>query len=202
MLIALGQQGFGQTAKKHQMRTPWSKTAGKGLPLNEYPRPQMVRDNWVNLNGPWQYSIEPRDAGAPSAWQGTILVPFPIEAPLSGVERTVAPDSALWYHRTFVLKGKPLHKKMVLHVGAADYEATVYVNGQPVTTHKGGYTSFSADITPFLKGGNEELMIRVWDPTDKGEQARGKQTDHPGGIYYTSVTGIWQTVWYEVVPES
>lgn len=202
MLAATQQFASAQSTKGKQMKTPWAKDAGVSVPLNDYPRPQMVRTNWVNLNGSWDRAIQPKNVENPSNWQGKIIVPFPVESALSGVQQKVGPDSMLWYKRTFSIKENLAHKKVLLHVGAADYEATVFLNGKKVTTHKGGYTSFSADITSFLKGGNEELTISVWDPTDHGEQARGKQVSNPGGIYYTSVTGIWQTIWYEVVPET
>ncbi len=198
LLAAAIQQGFAQTAPTAYLHTPWTKEALNSKPLNDYPRPQMVRSNWENLNGMWQYCIQPKQSGMPVQWQGHIRVPFPLESPLSGVQRSMGPDSALWYRRSCAIKKIP-GKRVLLHIGAADYEATVYVNGQQVMQHQGGYTSFSADITPYLKGAQEEIVIRVWDPTDQGEQPRGKQTSHPGGIYYTAVTGIWQTVWYETV---
>ncbi|RFM27210.1 beta-galactosidase [Deminuibacter soli] len=203
LLLAQAQQfAFAQPATGKQMKTPWAKDAARTIPLNEYPRPQLVRGNWTNLNGLWDYTIQPKNKGIPDSWKGKIMVPFPVESVLSGVQQKVGPDSLLWYRRTFRIQQNLAGKKVLLHIGAADYEATVLVNGKPVATHKGGYTAFSADITASLKGGNEELLISVWDPTDHGEQARGKQVTHPGGIYYTSVTGIWQTVWFEVVPET
>ena len=181
------------------MLTPWSKQVNRALPLNEYPRPEMVRKQWANLNGSWDYAIEPASNNFPARWQGKILVPFPVESYLSGVQKRVSPDSALWYRRSFTVKAHG-GGKVLLYFGAIDWKSEVFLNGSKIARHEGGYDGFSMDITSFLKAGEQSLVVKVWDPTDAGEQGRGKQVRNPKGIYYTPVTGIWQTVWYEIVP--
>ena len=170
----------------------------------EYPRPQMVRDEWINLNGLWDYAIVPRDNERPDEFDGQILVPFPVESALSGVKQRVGVDRCLWYRRTFDAPADSSNKRVLLHFGAVDWETTVWVNGIEVVTHRGGYDPFSCDITDALarSEGKNEIVVRVWDPTDDGHGARGKQTKNPRGIWYTPVTGIWQTVWLETVPEA
>ena len=190
-----------QPAGGRQMLTKWTEKVDKAKPLNEYPRPNMVRRNWQNLNGQWDYAILPKEQ-KPADWQGKILVPFPVESYLSGVQKTVGKDSVIWYKRSFMVNKGAAHNKVLLHFGAIDWQADVYLNGKKIAAHEGGYTSFTVDATSYLIGGREELTVRVWDPTDDGKQARGKQIKNPKGIYYTPVTGIWQTVWLEVVPET
>jgi hypothetical protein len=164
----------------------------------------MVREDWLNLNGLWDYAIKPKDVAKPDSFDGQILVPFPIESALSGVMKPVGPDNRLWYRRTFTVPEKwnwsADKKRMLLHFGAVDWDATVWVNGKEVGNHKGGYDPFMLDITDALKqGGEQEIVLSVWDPTNTGTQPRGKQVLKPGGIWYTAVTGIWQTVWIEPV---
>jgi beta-galactosidase/beta-glucuronidase len=182
--------------------TPWAQQVDPAGPLPEYPRPQMVRSTWMNLNGLWQYALTPKTAGAmPAAVSGNILVPYAIEAALSGVGKTVGADSILWYKRTLTLPAAFKKQNVLLHFGAVDWQCDVYVNGQKVGSHQGGYDPFWFDVTAALrKSGPQEIIVRVWDPTDDGPQPRGKQVKHPNGIWYTAVTGIWQTVWLEAVP--
>lgn len=200
----------------HAQEADWQPVAGKIMsswaaqvdpeaPLPEYPRPHMVREDWQNLNGLWEYAVVPKAGqdGIPSAFQGQILVPFAIESALSGVGQRVGEDNVLWYKQTVKVPSKIRKQNVLLHFGAVDWQADVYVNGKKVGTHKGGYDPFSFDITAALnKGSKQEIAVRVWDPTDAGPQPRGKQVKHPEGIWYTPVTGIWQTVWLEPVPAS
>src|SRR5690606_21819323 len=169
------------------------------------PRPQMVREKWQNLNGLWDYSILPASSSRPSSFDGRILVPYAIESALSGVGKRVGQDSILWYRTSFQLTGRGQDDRVLLHFGAVDWETTVFVNGQEAGSHKGGYDPFSIDITTLVNGSgsnSHELVIKVWDPTSDGPQPRGKQINDPHGIWYTPVTGIWQTVWLEYVPET
>lgn len=161
----------------------------------------MARPRWINLNGEWRYAITARAATTPTRWSGTILVPFPVESHLSGVQRAVTPEQRLWYSRRFRAPTLARGERLLLHFGAVDWETSVSVNGHPVGQHRGGYDPFTFDITDALRRtGLQDLLVSVWDPTDQGPQPRGKQVLHPEGIWYTAVTGIWQTVWLEVVP--
>lgn len=183
------------------IRTRWAADVNPSNVLPEYPRPQMERKDWQNLNGLWKYAITPADASSMGEAEGDILVPFAIESSLSGVGRTVADSCALWYHRTFTVPSSWKNMKVLLNFGAVDWSCEVSVNGKKAGSHKGGYGAFSMDITKYLKGkGANELTVKVLDATDKsGFQPRGKQVSNPHGIWYTSVTGIWQTVWIEAV---
>ena len=182
--------------------TPWAKDVSSTNAHPEYPRPQMKRDQWKNLNGLWDYAIQPRNLSSPKHWSGKILVPYPVESALSGVKDSVGPMQKLWYHRTFTLGKSWTGKRILLHFGAVDWRTTVWVNGQKVGVHQGGYDPFTFDITSQLTSdGPQDLVISVWDPSDAGYQPRGKQVQHPSGIWYTSTTGIWQTVWLEPVPK-
>ena len=182
------------------IRTRWAADVKPDNPLPEYPRPQMVRPRWTSLNGQWNYQVTSRDAMRPGRWDGKITVPFPIQSQLSGVERAVSDSERLWYGRSFRAPTLGRGEKLLLHFGAVDWQSSVWVNEELVCEHRGGYDPFTCDITHALKGtGEQDLRVAVWDPTDKGPQPRGKQVLKPNGIWYTAVTGIWQTVWLEPV---
>lgn len=182
-----------------KIRTPWAEQVDPQNVLPEYPRPQMVRAEWLNLNGLWDYAIAPRGGVQPAA-EGQILVPFAVESSLSGVGREVGENNELWYMREFTIPAQWKGRDVLLHFGGVDWLAQVYVDDIQVAEHKGGYAPFSVDITPYLSAAkSHKLAVKVWDPTDKGYQPVGKQTTNPRGIWYTPVTGIWQTVWLEPV---
>lgn len=182
--------------------TPWAEQVDPENVLPEYPRPQMVRQQWLNLNGLWNYAITPCDATTFKA-EGQILVPFAVESALSGVGRRVGDENVLWYEREFTLPSSWKGKDVLLHFGAVDWETDVWVNGEYVGEHKGGYDPFTFNVTPHLrKSGRQTLRVRVYDATDQSFQPRGKQVEVPGLIWYTPVTGIWQTVWMEPVAKS
>lgn len=186
-----------------KISSPWAAQVDPSNPLPSYPRPQLYRENWKNLNGLWSYSIMQKDQNKPLAFQGKILVPFAVESALSGVGKSVGKDSILWYQTRFSLPSAMKGKKVLLHFGAVDWKTEVFLNGKKLGEHQGGYDPFSFDITSALnKSGVQELEVRVWDPADEGPQPRGKQVKRPNGIWYTSVTGIWQTVWLEAVPQT
>ena len=210
-LVGIGASGsFAQTAS--QTDAGWkpvpghimSEFAGKvepQHPLNEYPRPQMERPEWTNLNGLWDYAITEMDAEQPTSWDGKILVPFAPEAALSGVGKAVSPQQKLWYHRTFAAPDLTGGKRAILHFGSIDFESTVMVNGKQVGTHKGGSEPLEYDVTDALSGtGEQTVVVGVTDPSSAGAQPRGKQVLDPNGIWYTPVTGIWKTAWMEAVP--
>jgi hypothetical protein len=185
------------------LATRWAKDVSPEKVHGEYPRPQMVRKDWTNLNGLWDYSIIPAQASQPKEFGGKILVPFPVESSLSGVMKRVGPKEKLWYRRTLEARKPKDAGRVLLHFGAVDWEATVWVNGNEVAQHRGGYDPFSCDITDALAEGKpSELLVSASDPTDASYQPRGKQIGRPHGIWYTPTTGIWQTVWLEVVPKS
>jgi beta-galactosidase/beta-glucuronidase len=186
-----------------RITTTWAEKVNPSNPWPEYPRPQLVRKDWINLNGIWEYSILPKDQQAiPAAMQGSILVPFAVESALSGVGKTVGKDSILWYKRTITVPNTN-NRNLLLHFGAVDWQCTIFLNNKEVGRHQGGYDPFSIDITSALKkGSKQDIAIRVWDPSDDGPQPRGKQIKNPHGIWYTPVTGIWQTVWLETVPKT
>lgn len=187
---------------ENPLMTRWADDINPNNPLPEYPRPQMKREEWKNLNGLWKYSVVPVLTNRPQQWDGDILVPMAIESALSGVKQRVGPDSTLWYRKTFTVPEKWKGQRLLLHFGAVDWKTKVWVNGKPVGQHQGGYTPFSFDITDAVnKGEEQEVTVSVWDPTDDGFQPRGKQVRNPRGIWYTPTTGIWQTVWIEPVPE-
>ncbi len=185
-----------------QIRTIWAEQINPQNPLPEYPRPILVRSEWQNLNGLWDYAILAKGSGLPVHFDGKILVPFAVESSLSGVQKKVGLTNELWYQRSFTIPSAWKSKKILLNFGAVDWKADVWINDIKIGNHQGGYTAFSFDITPFLNKAVQKLTVRVWDPSDKGFQPRGKQVEKPNGIWYTSVTGIWQTVWIEAVNEN
>lgn len=186
-----------------RIKTPWAETIDVENVWGEYPRPIMERSDWKNLNGLWQYAIVPAGENNPKKWDGEILVPFAVESSLSGVGKTVGADQALWYERSFTVPSSWKGKDVMLNFGAVDWQCDVWVNDVKVGAHKGGFTPFSINVTPALAAkGDNVLKVRVWDPTDRGYQPRGKQVERPEGIWYTPVTGIWQTVWLEPVAKS
>lgn len=179
--------------------TPWGEALDREHPLPEYPRPQMRRDSYLNLNGVWDYAIR-KDARPPAAYDGKIVVPFSPESPLSGVQRQLKPDQTLWYRRTFRLPDGFHRGRVLLHFGAVDQEAYVYLNGIEIGSHGGGYLPFTFDITDALSSDENKLQVRVTDRTDGGVYGYGKQKYDRGKIWYTAQSGIWQTVWLESVP--
>lgn len=196
---------FGQSWKPagEKIKTQWAEQVDPNNPLPEYPRPQLVRKDWVNLNGLWDYAILPKGSNAPESHQGKILVPFAIESSLSGVQKTVGENHELWYNRSFSVPANWKNKRVILNFGAVDWKADVWLNNIKVGSHQGGYSPFSIDITAALnKDKNQQLTVKAWDPSDAGFQPRGKQVRDPKGIWYTPVTGIWQTVWLEPVEET
>lgn len=183
------------------LETRWAKDVSPDNVLPEYPRPQMKREEWKNLNGLWQYRVgdEKKNPTDSEEMDGEILVPFAIESALSGVKKRA---ENLQYRRRFTIPEDWEKDRVLLHFGAVDWQSEVYVNGQQVGSHKGGYDSFSFDITEYLETGENEIVVDVYDPTDDGDQPRGKQVKDPQGIWYTPVTGIWQTVWMEPVSQN
>ena len=184
-----------------RIKTSWAEQINPENVLPEYPRPIMERGEWKNLNGLWQYAIVDKGARTPQAFDGEILVPFAVESSLSGVQKRIDDTKELVYQRTFEVPSAWKGKQVLLHFGAVDWKADVWVNDVKVGSHTGGYAPFSFDITPALVAKSNKLVVRVWDPTDKSYQPRGKQVSKPSGIWYTPVSGIWQTVWLEPVNE-
>ncbi len=189
---------------KEPIRTPWASKVNPDNPLPEYPRPQLVRKNWQNLNGKWKYAIIDGKLGtAPVSFDGDIIVPYPVESVLSGVAKSVGKEKTLWYKRAITIDHNIKKERVLLHFGAVDWKCELYVNGKRVGDHEGGYDAFSFDITSFLtKSNTQDIVLGVWDPSDEGPQPNGKQVVKPRGIWYTPVTGIWQTVWLEGVPNT
>ena len=182
-----------------RIKTKWADEVSPTNAHPEYPRPQMVRQDWQSLNGLWDYAITPKSQPCPRSFDGKILVPFAIESSLSGVGRTFTADDALWYKTTFSVPSAWKGKRLMLNFEAVDWKAEVFVNDIKIGSHTGGYTHFSFDVTPYLKSGANSLVVRVEDATDNDFQPRGKQVSKPNGIWYTAVSGIWQSVWIEPV---
>ncbi len=181
------------------IRTPWFDKVDRRLPLAEYPRPQFERKDWICLNGEYDYAVTGDTADAPKKYDGKILVPFSVESELSGVGKALLPDQRLWYRRKFTVGKEFSGKEALLHFGAVDWQCSVWVNGKLVGEHTGGYNPFTFNITDVITEGENELVVKVFDPTDAGHQQRGKQILVTKGFWYTATSGIWQTVWLEPV---
>ncbi len=184
-----------------EMKTRWTESVDLDCPLPEYPRPQLVRGDWQNLNGRFEYAITDLNEDFPLIYDGEIIVPFAPECYLSGVQRAIEPDNYLWYRKKFTLKDCFKGKRTLLNFGAVDWKCKIFINGKKTFEHKGGYTPFTVDITDYLVDGENELIVQVFDPTDAGWQDRGKQVRKSVGFWYTATSGIWQTVWLEPVNE-
>jgi len=206
LIIFFATLAYGQTdgwqISENPLNTGWAQEVSPQNVHDEYPRPQMVRDQWKNLNGLWNYAVTPVMQQKPEEWDGQILVPFAIESALSGVKRRVGPENRLWYQHSFTVPDEWQGQRVILHFGAVDWLSHIWINGHRVSQHQGGYDAFSVDISDYINPDDkQEITISVWDPTDEGYQPRGKQVRDPRGIWYTPTTGIWQTVWLEPVPE-
>ncbi|WP_218016756.1 glycoside hydrolase family 2 protein [Sphingomonas pruni] len=189
----------GDSVYTSDLMTRWGREVTPDNAWRSYPRPQLKRDRWLNLNGLWDYAITKDSAPQPMRMDGQILVPYPVESKLSRVARKVTPDDRIWYRRSFTVPQDWAGEHVMLNFGAVDFAATIWVNGAVVGSHKGGFDTFGFDITDYLKPGRNELVVQVADPTSAGTQPRGKQILDPSGIWYTAVSGIWQTVWLEPV---
>jgi len=186
-----------------RIKTAWAEQINPSSVLPEYPRPLLERQAWLNLNGEWEYAIQEKGKAEPASFDGKILVPFAVESSLSGVQKTVNEKQELWYKRSFAVPSAWKGKQILLNFGAVDWRADVFVNDIFIGSHQGGYTPFTFNVTPYLNGGSaQKLVVRVWDPTDRSFQPRGKQVSDPNSIWYTAVTGIWQTVWIEPVADN
>jgi beta-galactosidase/beta-glucuronidase len=196
-------QNISYTPPEFRLTTDWSSKMNPDHPLPEYPRPNMKREQWLSLNGRWHFATTGKDDPTPSEFKKEIIVPFPAESALSGISQEISPERKLWYKRTFFIPEDWSGRFVMLHFGAADWETTVYINGIEIGKHRGGYDPFSFDISSFLdERGVQEITVSVWDPTDSSFQPRGKQKIDPQGIWYTPVSGIWQSVWIEPVSYS
>ncbi len=181
------------------MKTRWTDLVDRNNPLPEYPRPQMERENWMSMNGVYDYAIVDSSVEWVDDFQGEIVVPFAVESMLSGVEKPLKPDQKLWYKKIFTIPENMKGKNILLNFAAVDWECKVYVNKELAGTHRGGYATFSIDITRLLKDGENELVVSVFDPTESGWQQRGKQVNDTHGFWYVATSGIWQSVWLEAV---
>ncbi len=185
---------------KKSLVSKYSKNINLDLPLNDYPRPEMERSSWINLNGRYDYAILSKNEDSPTEYHGEIIVPFCVESSLSQVQKKLMPDEVLWYRRIFQVNETLENQRLLLHFEAVDYYCSVYINNQLVGKNRGGYLPFSFDITNYVIVGDNQLIVCVEDPTDTGYQERGKQVLNPKGIWYTATSGIWQSVWMEYVP--
>jgi len=200
-ILGLCQNSKDWTIKESPIKTTWADSISPINARPEYPRPDLVRNkNWICLNGLWDYAVTDTANSIPDHFGDKILVPFPYESALSGVGKKLLPSQVLWYKRTVRFEKPKNGQKILLHFGAVDWKANVFINGIEVTKHQGGYTNFSCDVTNAMKQGENVIIVKVWDPTDRGIGPHGKQVLNPGNIYYTPSSGIWQTVWMETVP--
>ncbi|SKB37941.1 glycoside hydrolase family 2 protein [Daejeonella lutea] len=191
---------FAQYSQKPvSISTQWAKDVNDKNAWQEYPRPQLVRDRWLNLNGLWDYKITAKGNTVPSSFDGKILVPYSVESSLSGVQKPLLPDQELWYEKLVNIPADWKGQDVILHFGAVDWQSTIYINDKEIGQHTGGSDPFSFNITSHLKPGVQKILVKVTDPTDSYIQARGKQVLNPQGFWYTAVSGIWQTVWLEPV---
>lgn len=204
LMLLTGVQSSFATIHSNSMTTAWTDAVTPDNVLNEYPRPILERTDWLNLNGYWDFAIEDKGGKQPEQYDRQILVPFVPESMLSGIECQVSAKDELWYRRTFCVPEEWNGKNILLNFGAVDWKAEVWVNGKRMGKHEGGYTSFSFDITSAidLENDEQEIVVKVWDPTEDSYQPRGKQSLNPSGISYTAASGIWQTVWLEPVNET
>ena len=185
----------------NKIKTKWGKNLDPNKVWQEYPRPQLERKQWLNLNGIWSYSITDINSQKPDNFDGEILVPFSIESSLSGVMKSLNEKQILWYYKEFEIPDNWKDKNIIIHFNAVDWICELYINDNKIGKHSGGYSEFSFDITKNIKEGKNKILLKVFDPSDKGYQAVGKQTLNPNVIWYTSISGIWQTVWLEPVNE-
>ncbi len=184
------------------IKTRWADQVDPENVLPEYPVPQFERKDWLNLNGLWNYAITPYEQFDCNEYEGEILVPYGVESPISGVMRVLTENDRLWYNRKFTVPAEWSGKRIILHFGAIDWESEIFVNGKSVASHRGGYTPIKADITDCLVAGENDLKVKVYDPTDHGWQDRGKQSLTTHGFWYQPTSGIWQTVWLEPVSDT
>ncbi|MBN1387506.1 MAG: beta-galactosidase [Bacteroidales bacterium] len=203
VIIALSSCGKNEHANwlipDNPLLTQWADDVDPENPWPQYPRPIMMRDEWVNLNGLWEYAITAKDE-QPAQWEGKILVPYPVESALSGVKKRISENECLWYKTDFKVPASWKNKRILLNFEASDWETKIWIDDNKAGEHKGGYDPFCIDITDYVRAGiKHELKVSTWDPTDKGTQSRGKQVTDPHGIWYTPTSGIWQTVWMEPV---
>mgnify|MGYP001828626004 FL=1 len=193
LALSTGLQTFAQWEPKiSPILTPWGEKLDTSQVLPEYPRPQMVRKTWINLNGTWDFALADSASDMPVHFNGKILVPFCVESSLSGVTRKVTRKEAMWYRKKILLQKPENGQRILLHFGGVDWHTILWINGQKMGEHAGGYDPFYFDITEVLKKkGEQEIILRVWDPTNEGLQPTGKQVLEPRGIWYTPVSGIW-----------
>ena len=199
--LSTKRKGNSQMSTITPILTKWGENLNKHLPLSSYPRPQLKRDNWVCLNGVWEYAFSENE---PAEYTGEIIVPFSPESLLSGVSRELSAGQTIWYKRSFKFDKIPSEHRLLLHFGAVDQYCEVFVNGEHMGGFEGGYWPFHFDITDIIAENPEkeaEIIVAAWDDGEKGIEAFGKQSTNRGGIWYTAQSGIWQTVWAEVVPE-